>query len=82
LKEYGLDVPRIQVDFKAPGDKDSRRLLIGDKSPTGADLFATATARSGSSSSALPGADVQSVDVRSPDKTLSSSIATRWTASR
>jgi len=41
LKEYGLDVPRIEVDFKAPGDKDSRRLLIGDKSPTGADLFAT-----------------------------------------
>jgi hypothetical protein len=41
LKEYGLDVPRIQVDFTSPGDKDSHRLIIGDKSPTGADLFAT-----------------------------------------
>jgi hypothetical protein len=40
LKEYGLAGPRIEVDFKATGDKDSRRLLVGDKSPTGADLFA------------------------------------------
>jgi len=40
LKDYGLAVPRIEVDFKATGDKDSRRLLIGDKSPTGAALFA------------------------------------------
>src|SRR5438876_321319 len=40
LKDYGLAGPRIEVDFKATGDKDSRRLLIGDKSPTGADLFA------------------------------------------
>ena len=40
LKDYGLSTPRIEVNFKAAGDKDYRRLLIGDKSPTGADLFA------------------------------------------
>ena len=40
LNEYGLSNPRIQVDFKAAGDKDYRRLFIGEKSPTGADLFA------------------------------------------
>src|SRR5438445_5268269 len=40
LKEYGLAEPRIDVAFKASGDKDYRRLLVGEKSPTGADLFA------------------------------------------
>jgi Domain of unknown function (DUF4340) len=40
LKEYGLAEPRIDVGFKAAGDKDYRHLLIGEKSPTGADLFA------------------------------------------
>src|SRR3984893_615985 len=40
LKGYGLDMPRVEADFKGAGDKDYRRLLIGEKSPTGADLFA------------------------------------------
>ena len=40
MKEYGLAEPRIDVAFKAAGDKDYRHLLIGEKSPTGADLFA------------------------------------------
>jgi uncharacterized protein DUF4340 len=40
LNEYGLSNPRIEVDFKAAGDKDYRKLFIGEKSPTGADLFA------------------------------------------
>ena len=40
LKEYGLAEPRIDVGFKAAGDKDYRHLLIGEKSPTGSDLFA------------------------------------------
>ena len=38
--DYGLSNPRIEVDFKAAGDKDYRKLLIGEKSPTGGDLFA------------------------------------------
>jgi len=40
LNDYGLSNPRIEVDFKAAGDKDYRKLFIGEKSPTGADLFA------------------------------------------
>lgn len=44
LKEYGLTSPRIEVDFKAPGEKDYRRLIIGEKSPTGVQLFATRNA--------------------------------------
>lgn len=40
LKDYGLTTPRIEIDFKASGDKDYRRLLIGEKSPTGSDMFA------------------------------------------
>src|SRR6267142_1518792 len=40
LNDYGLSNPRIQIDFKRAGDKDARRLLLGDKTPTGSDLFA------------------------------------------
>src|SRR3954465_6448868 len=40
LNEYGLSNPRIEVDFKASGDKDYRKLLIGDKTATGSDLYA------------------------------------------
>jgi Domain of unknown function (DUF4340) len=40
LTDYGLANPRIVVDFKVAGDKDYRKLMIGEKSPTGSDLFA------------------------------------------
>src|SRR5262249_54333602 len=41
LKDYGLTAPRIEVAFKTDADKAiSRKLVIGEKSPTGADLFA------------------------------------------
>src|SRR5262249_31955204 len=40
LNDYGLMTPRIEIDFKASGDKDYRKLSIGEKSPTGSDLFA------------------------------------------
>jgi Domain of unknown function (DUF4340) len=40
LNAYGLLTPRIEIDFKAAGDKDYRKLLVGEKTPTGADLFA------------------------------------------
>jgi Domain of unknown function (DUF4340) len=42
LKEYGLDSPRVEIEFKASGDKtygDSHRLSLGGKSATG-ELFA------------------------------------------
>jgi hypothetical protein len=40
LNDYGLSNPRIQIDFKGAGDKDGRKLFLGDKTPTGSDLFA------------------------------------------
>jgi hypothetical protein len=40
LADYGLAPPRAVVAFKGQGDKDYQRLLIGDKTPTGGDLYA------------------------------------------
>lgn len=40
LNDYGLSNPKVEIDFKASGDKDFKKLLIGEKSPTGGDLFA------------------------------------------
>jgi len=41
LKDYGLAAPRIEVAFKTDADKTlAHTLMIGEKSPTGADLFA------------------------------------------
>jgi hypothetical protein len=40
LNDYGLSNPRIRLDFKTAADKTYRTLLIGEKSPTGGDLFA------------------------------------------
>lgn len=40
LKQYGLNPPRVEVGFRLKGDKDFRRLHIGEKTPTGGDLYA------------------------------------------
>ena len=40
LKQYGLDPPRIDVAFRLKGQKDFQQLLVGDKTPTGGDLYA------------------------------------------
>ncbi len=40
LVDYGLGAPRVEIQFKAAGDKDFKKLLIGQKTPTGANLFA------------------------------------------
>ena len=40
LQPYGLDKPRFEVAFKAAGDKEYRRLLVGGKAPAGGDLYA------------------------------------------
>ena len=40
LKEYGLDSPRIEVEFKSGEGKPSGRVLVGSKTPTGANLYA------------------------------------------
>ncbi len=40
LVEYGLGAPRVEIQFKSAGDKDFKRLLIGQKTPSGTNLFA------------------------------------------
>jgi hypothetical protein len=40
LAQYGLNPPRVDVAFKAKGDKEFRHLLVGEKTPTGGDLYA------------------------------------------
>jgi uncharacterized protein DUF4340 len=40
LKDYGLAMPRFEVDYKTAGASAYQRILVGDKSPTGSDLFA------------------------------------------
>jgi hypothetical protein len=40
LKNYGLDPPRIEVGFRTKGKKDLQRILLGEKTPTGGDVYA------------------------------------------
>jgi hypothetical protein len=40
LKQYGLEPARIEVAFRPKGEKDLRRIQIGEKTPTGNDLYA------------------------------------------
>lgn len=40
VKDYGLEMPRLEIDFKANGGKASGRLLVGAKTPTGASMYA------------------------------------------
>jgi len=40
LGQYGLGQPRISVTFKSQGDKAAHTLLLGNKSPTGGDMYA------------------------------------------
>ncbi len=38
--QFGLQPPRIEIDFTTTGDKTPHRLLIGTKTPTGGDMYA------------------------------------------
>ena len=40
LKQYGLDPARLEVGFRSTGSTEERRILIGEKTPTGGDLYA------------------------------------------
>lgn len=40
LQPFGLQEPRVEIAFKAEGDADYRRLLLGGKTPTGGDIYA------------------------------------------
>jgi len=40
VAEYGLDPARIAVSFKVTGEAGAKKLLVGNKTPTGGDLYA------------------------------------------
>jgi len=40
LKAYGLTQPRMDVSFTVAGEKEPKRILFGDKSPTGVGVYA------------------------------------------
>ncbi len=40
LGTFGLAKPRVTITFRLAGDKAPRTLLLGDKNPTGSDLYA------------------------------------------
>jgi hypothetical protein len=40
LKQYGLDPARVEVEFRVKGDKEPKRMALGEKTPTGGDLYA------------------------------------------
>jgi hypothetical protein len=40
LGQYGLNPPRLEVSFRVKDESDVRRLLIGEKTPTGENLYA------------------------------------------
>jgi hypothetical protein len=40
VAQYGLAEPRVQVTFKVSGQPKPHQLLIGEKTPTGGDLYA------------------------------------------
>lgn len=43
LAQYGLAPPKVDIAFKKSGDADFTHLQIGDKTPTGGDLYAKAS---------------------------------------
>ena len=40
LKQYGLEPARVEVEFSAKGAKGPQRIELGEKTPTGGDLYA------------------------------------------
>jgi hypothetical protein len=40
VAQYGLEPARIQIAYKVKGEAEPRRLLLGEKTPTGGDLYA------------------------------------------
>jgi hypothetical protein len=40
MTQYGLSPAKVEVSFKAAGDKDFTRLHLGDKTATGGDMYA------------------------------------------
>jgi Domain of unknown function (DUF4340) len=46
VSQFGLAAPRVDVTFRLDGQKNARRLQIGEKTATGGDLYARADASS------------------------------------
>jgi uncharacterized protein DUF4340 len=40
LKQYGLDPPRVEISFRTKGQKQEHQLALGEKTPTGGDIYA------------------------------------------
>ncbi len=40
LAQYGLEPARVEVEFRSKGQKEPRRILLGEKTTTGGDLYA------------------------------------------
>jgi hypothetical protein len=40
LARYGLNPPRVDVGFRVKGGKNFRHVMLGEKTPTGSDLYA------------------------------------------
>ncbi len=40
LAQYGLAEPKVEIEFRASGQKAPTRLQLGDKTPTGGELYA------------------------------------------
>ncbi len=40
MKEFGLDPPKSSIAFKLAGETALHKLNLGDKTPTGSDLYA------------------------------------------
>ena len=40
MKRYGLDPARLEIEFRGKDQKTSNRLLVGDKTPTGSEVYA------------------------------------------
>ena len=40
LKQYGLEPARVEVEFSVKGAKEPQRIELGEKTPTGGDLYA------------------------------------------
>ena len=40
LAQYGLEPARVEVTFRTKGQQEPRRLLLGEKTPTGGDMYA------------------------------------------
>ena len=41
LSQFGLKPPKVDIGFRVKGQKDEKHLLIGEKTATGGDLYAT-----------------------------------------